>query len=110
MDYGWLLPATLPTITAVVVLVSSIVHIVFPTGEAEFDVPLALRAGLFLVMSLLGLLLMHLIGFRIAAPLLVMTVMLLVGERRLFWMITGIVLIPTAIWISIEWLLNRPLP
>ncbi len=48
VDYGWLRPATLPIITAVIVLISSIVHFVFPSGRAEFDVPLALRAGLFL--------------------------------------------------------------
>ena len=110
VDYGWLRPATLPIITAVIVLVSSIVHFIFPTGKAEFDVRPALRAALFFVISLLGLFLMHLVGFRIAAPLLVMVIMLLVGELRPIWLIAGIVLIPLAMWTSIELLLNRPLP
>jgi len=107
---AWLRPATLPTITAVIVIIASIVHLIFPAGKAEFDVPLALRAGLFLVISLMGLFLMHIIGFLIAAPLLVLVLMLLVGERRPLWLIAGVVLIPLAMWSSIELLLNQTLP
>jgi hypothetical protein len=36
--------------------------------------------------------------------------MLSIGERRPLWLIAGIVLIPLAMWSSIELLLNRPLP
>ena len=107
---AWLRPATLPIITAVIVIIASIVHLIFPAGKAEFDLPLALRAGLFLVISLMGLFLMHLVGFLIAAPLLVMVLMLLVGERRPLWLIAGVVLIPLAMWSSIEMLLNQTLP
>ena len=110
VDYAWLRPATLPVITAVIVVVSSIVHIIFPSGKAEFDVRLALRAGLFFVISLAALCLMYFVGFLIAAPLLVMVLMLLIGERRPLWLIAGIGLIPLAMWSSIELLLNRPLP
>ncbi len=110
VDYAWLRPATLPIITAIIVIISSLVHLIFPSGKAEFDVPLALRAILFFTISLIGLFLMHLVGFLIAAPLLVMVLMLLIGERRPFWLIAGIVLIPLAMWSSIELLLNRPLP
>ncbi len=110
VDYAWLRPATLPTITAVIVIISSIVHLIFPSGKAEFDVPLALRAGLYFVISLIGLSLMYFVGFLIAAPLLVMALMLLIGERRPLWLIAGIVLIPLAMWSSIVLLLDRPLP
>ena len=91
VDYGWLRPATLPIITAVVVIISSIVHSLFPTGKAEFDVPQALRAGLIFVISLIGLYVMHIAGFLVAAPLLVMVLMLLIGERRPLWLFAGIV-------------------
>ena len=82
VDYGWLRPATLPNVTAIVVIISSIIHIIFPSGKAEFDGKLAMRAGLFFMISLAGLFLMHYVGFLIAAPLLVTVLMLLVGERR----------------------------
>jgi putative tricarboxylic transport membrane protein len=110
VDYAWLRPATLPIITAVIVIISSIVHLIFPSGKAEFDAPLALRAGLYFVISLIGLFLMYFTGFLIAAPLMVMAIMLLTGERRPLWLIAGIVLIPLAMWSSVVLLLNRPLP
>ena len=110
VDYGWLRPATLPKITAIIVIISSIIHILFPTGKAKLDVQLAVRAGLFFVISLAGLFLMHHVGFLIAAPLLVMVLMLSVGERRPLWLFAGIVLIPLAMWSSIELLLKRSLP
>jgi putative tricarboxylic transport membrane protein len=86
------------------------VHFVFPTGNAEFNASLAVRAGSFFVISLAGLFLMHLVGFIIAAPIMIMVIMVFVGERRPLWLIAGIVLIPLAIWSSIELLLGRPLP
>ncbi|MGD9286697.1 MAG: tripartite tricarboxylate transporter TctB family protein [Desulfobacterales bacterium] len=110
VDFAWLRPATLPVITIVIVIISSIVHLIFPSGKAEFDLALALRASLFFVISLIGLGLMYFVGFLIAAPLLVMVLMLLIGERRPLWLIAGIVMIPLAMWSSIVLLLNRPLP
>ena len=110
VDYAWLRPATLPVITAVIVIITSLVHLIFPTGKAEFDVPLALRAGLFFVISLIGLYVMHLAGFLVAAPLLVMVLMVLIGERRPLWLVAGIVVLPLAMWSSIVLLLGRPLP
>ena len=109
VDYGWLRPATLPNVTAIVVIISSIIHIIFPSGQAEFDGQLAMRAGLFFMISLAGLFLMHHVGFLIAAPLLVTVLMLLVGERRPLWLATGIVLVPLGIWSAIELLLKRSL-
>lgn len=109
VDYGWLRPATLPNVTAIVVIISSIIHILFPSGKAEFDGQLAMRAGLFFMISLAGLFLMHHVGFLIAAPLLVTVLMLLVGERRPLWLATGIVLVPLGIWSAIELLLKRSL-
>ena len=110
VDYGWLRPATLPKITATIAAISGIIHILFPLGKANFDAQLAVRAGLFFVISLAGLFLMYHVGFIIAAPLLVMVLMLTIGERRPLWLFAGIVLIPLAMWSSVELLLNRPLP
>ncbi len=109
VDYGWLRPATLPNVTAVIVIVASIIHALFPSGKAEFDGLLAMRAGLFFVISLAGLFLMHHVGFLIAAPLLIMVLMLLIGERRPLWLATGVVLVPLGIWSAIELLLKRSL-
>ncbi|MEJ2729564.1 MAG: tripartite tricarboxylate transporter TctB family protein [Deltaproteobacteria bacterium] len=109
-DYGWLRPATLPNVTAIIIVISGIIHVLFPAGSAEFDLQSALRAGLFFVISLAGLFIMRHLGFLIAAPLLIMILMLMVGERRPLWLVAGAVMVPLGIWSSIELLLKRPLP
>ena len=109
VDYGWLRPATLPNVTAIVIIISGIIHALFPSGKAELDVQPAIRAGLFFGISLVGLFAMHHLGFLIAAPLLAMVHMLMVGERRPIWLFAGVVMIPLGIWSSIELLLKRPL-
>ena len=110
VDYGWLRPATLPIIPTVIVILTSIIHVLLPSGTVDFDVSLALRAGLIFVISLSGLFLIHLAGFLVAAPILMAVLMIVIGERRPIWLITGIVLIPLAMWSTIELLLKRPLP
>jgi len=79
VDSGWLRPATLPTITAVIVIVTSIIQVLFPTGKVEFDVKAAVRAGFFFAISLLSVYLMHIAGFLIAAPVMIAVLMLLIG-------------------------------
>jgi putative tricarboxylic transport membrane protein len=110
VHFGWLRPATLPDVTAVVIIISGIIHVLFPSGTAELDVQPAMRAGLFFVISLAGLFIMNHLGFLIAAPLLAIALMLLVGERRPIWLLAGAVMVPLGIWISIELILKRPLP
>jgi len=110
VNYGWLRPATLPNITAVIVVMSGVIHFLFPGGTAEFDVRTAGRAGLFFVISLAGLFVMHRLGFLVGAPLLAMVLMLIVGERRPLWLAAGVVMVPLGIWSSVELLLKHPLP
>ena len=110
VDYGWLRPSTLPHITAIIIVIASIIHVLFPSGTAEFDVRPAMRAGFFFVISLAGLFIMHHLGFLITAPILAMVLMLIVGERRPLWLFAGVVMVPLGIWSSIELLLKRTLP
>jgi putative tricarboxylic transport membrane protein len=100
----------LPNLTAVIVIIAGIIHVLFPAGTAEFDVQPALRAGLFFAISLAGLFVMHRLGFLIGAPLLALVLMLMVGERRPAWVVAGVVMVPLGIWISVQLLLQRPLP
>ena len=110
VDFGWLRPTTLPNITAAVMAIMGIIHVLFPAGTAEFDARPAARAGLFFVISVAGLFLMRYAGFLLSAPLLVLVLMLMVGERRPLWLFAGVVMVPLGIWSSVELLLRRPLP
>jgi putative tricarboxylic transport membrane protein len=110
VDFGWLRPTTLPNITAVVMVIAGIIHALFPAGTSEFDARSAARAGLFFVISVAGLFLMRHAGFLLSAPLLVLVLMLMIGERRPLWLLAGVVMVPLGIWSAIELLLRRPLP
>jgi putative tricarboxylic transport membrane protein len=108
--FGWLRPTTLPNITAVVMVIAGIIHVLFAAGTSEFDARSAARAGLFFVISVAGLFLMRHAGFVLSAPLLVLVLMLMIGERRPLWLLAGVVMVPLGIWSAIELLLRRPLP
>ena len=106
----WLKPTTLPRIATLIFVIAGLLHFFFPSGTAEFDVKFSLRMGLFFGISVVGLIAMHFIGFVIAAPLLVLVIMLLIGERRPLWLFASIVFLPALIWFCVDCLLNKPLP
>ncbi|MBM9513462.1 tripartite tricarboxylate transporter TctB family protein [Desulfogranum marinum] len=109
VDYGWLKPATLPSIAAVIITLSGILHAVCPRGRIEFRLSSALRALLFFCIGILGLCMMT-INYMMAAPILMLVLMWVIGERRWKWLFTGIALLPACIWFCIDFLLKRPLP
>lgn len=109
-EFSTLAPSTLPYITASIALIMGLVQLIFPSGKAEFNPGPALRVGFYFLLSLAGLYMMSLIGFRIAAPLLILIVMILIGERRPLWLISGILVMPLVMWYAVEVLLNWPLP
>lgn len=109
VDYGWLKPATLPSIAAIIIIVSGALHAVFPKGGVAFEPALALRALLIFSIGALGVWLMT-VSYLIAAPLLMLVLMWVIGERRWGWLFIGVVLLPVFIWFCIDYLLQRPLP
>ncbi len=109
VDYGWLKPATLPSLAAIIIIVSGALHSVFPKGGVEFEPALALRALLIFSIGVVGIWLMT-VKYLIAAPLLMLVLMWVIGERRWGWLFIGVVLLPTSIWFCVDYLLQRPLP
>lgn len=109
VDSGWLKPATLPTIAAIIITVSGFLHSIFPKGGVEFKPRSALRALLFFTIGGLGLWLMT-INYMLAAPLLMLVLMWVIGERRWQWLFIGVAVLPASIWFFVDYLLKRPLP
>lgn len=109
IEYGWLKAATLPSIAAVIITLSGLLHAVFPRGELELEFTSALRALLFFFIGILGLWAMT-ISYMVAAPLLMLVLMWVIGERRWQWLFTGVIVLPAGIWLCIDYLLKRPLP
>jgi putative tricarboxylic transport membrane protein len=110
VDSGWLKPATLPKIAAGIIIAAGLIHFIFPRGTAQMDLPAAGRALLFFVIAVAGLWLMHLTGFIITAPVLMLVLMLKIGEKRWQWLLTGVIFMPAFIWFCVDFLLKRPLP
>lgn len=109
-DFGWLKPATLPNILSVIMIIGGLLQTFLPTGKAELDGALTLRAAIFLALCLAALLLMKYLGFLIVAPTLAFVVMMIIGERRPLWMFIGILLVPTSLWAIVVHVLERSLP
>jgi putative tricarboxylic transport membrane protein len=110
MDSGWLKPASLPRITSVVMILAGLIQAVFPTGKVDVDLSFSLRVGCFFVISTAGLYAMSLFGFVFAAPALILVIMIIIGERRPVWLVSGIILLPLTIWCCVDLLLDKPLP
>lgn len=107
---GWMRPRTLPTICASVLVLAGLGLLLRPVGAVDLPLRRWLRAGAILAAILLGLLGFAQVGFLATAPLLLVALMLLAGERRPLWIIGGGVLIPGFVWVTVTILLSRPLP
>ncbi len=101
-------PATVPRAIAWVLMVAGAFHAVFPTGDTPFDGREALRVVLYLAIVGTGVYLISEVGFVYVAPALVLTIMLVMGERR--WSVLWTAALPVGVWAILEFLLERPLP
>ena len=101
-------PATIPRAIAWILIVAGTIHTLFPTGDTPFDGREAVRAALFLILVGGGVILMSEIGFVYVAPGLVLTIMLVMGERR--WYVLWTAALPIGLWAMLEFWLERPLP
>ena len=48
-------------------------------------------------------------GFVLVAPVLAFAIMVLIGERRPGWLVTGALVMPAMIWVFVVQILGRPL-
>ncbi len=110
VDYGWLRPRTLPYGLAVILALCGLWLILRPdTSGAAATTPWA-RAALFGGILCVGLFLISGFGFEWVAPWMALAIMWCSGERRPFWLLTGVVVVPLVIWLLVVGLLGRPLP
>lgn len=110
VDYGWVRPQTVPNAMAWLLTATGVLLAFRPNGDVPFDLRRSLRAGLFLAILGAGLFLIGRFGFVAVAPGLALLIMILIGERRPFWLILGTVGLPALIWFTVTILLQRPLP
>jgi putative tricarboxylic transport membrane protein len=110
IDYGAIYPATMPSALAIVLAIGGALLIVRPTHQRAPDAALLARATLYLAVLAAGVYAMSWLGFVYTAPPLALVIMLLIGERRPLWLMTGVAVMPFLIWLVIKILLDRSLP
>ncbi|MDT0682029.1 tripartite tricarboxylate transporter TctB family protein [Roseicyclus sp. F158] len=106
---GYVQPGTMPRIMAWLVGIGAVLALFERDGRDTPDLALLARSALFLGALALSLALALVIGFKWAAPVLSLAVMVLAYERRWLWLTAGAVGVPLAIWLLFEVLLGRPL-
>lgn len=106
-DFGNISPETMPNIVAVIMAIAGAILIIRPSSHELHRGSQFLRAGLFAVVLVVGVLALMRFSFLIAAPVLSLVIMLLIGERRPLWLLLGGVVMPTVIWVLVTQVLGR---
>jgi len=106
----FVLPKTMPTAAAIVIGLGALIALFEASGEDALHVGTTMRVSLFVLLLVASSLAIGQIGFKLAAPFLGLSVMMLAGERRWLWLSVGSLGMPLAIWLLFEVLLGRPLP
>lgn len=107
---GTIAPNTLPNIISWVIAIAGAVLAIKPTAQRMRDPRQMAVTSLYVALLAAGIYAMSLFGFEYVAPVMAAAIMLLIGERRPLWLISGIVLMPALIWFVVTNLLGRALP
>ena len=110
VDYGWMRPQSIPNACAILFVFLGIVQIACPTGIISIGFSELLRVSLFAIVTMSALWAISKFGFMAITPIFVGALMLFVGERRMGWLLGGIVVLPLTIWLTVVLLLDRTLP
>lgn len=105
-----LAPVTMPNIVAIVIAVCGGLLMLKPTTHRAPDARFFAISFAFVAVLAGSIYAMSIVGFEFVAPPLALIIMLMIGERRPIWLLTGVVLMPAAIWFLVTQLLERALP
>jgi len=109
-DGGSLSPNTMPNIISIIIAVSGGILFLKPTKQQLRDPRKMAITGFYVLLLVAGIYAMSRFGFEYVAPVLALAIMWFIGERRPLWLISGVVLMPAAIWFAVTQLLGRGLP
>jgi putative tricarboxylic transport membrane protein len=107
---GSLSPKTLPNIISIIIAISGGFLVIKPTAQQMRDPRKMAITGLYAALLAAGIYAMSWFGFEYVAPVLALAIMWMIGERRPLWLVSGVVIMPAAIWFAVTQLLGRGLP
>ena len=91
-------------------IIFGIVQFIFPKGKVVLEFEQILWSGIFVSAAFIAVFGFHKFGFIYTAPIFALSIMLLIGEKRILWLLLGVFLIPFLILLIVEQLLGRLLP
>lgn len=109
VDYGRVLPTTVPTIATWTIMVCSGIQCLGQTEAANLHLYSPVRTLLIFVLIVSSVYLMNFAGFEYCAPVLALSLMLFIGERNWRWLLLGSIIVPLGTWLLVEQMLGRPL-
>ena len=109
-DEGNIAPGTMPNWISIIITLCGAALIVKPTGHENQNIRSFLITGAYVAVLGAGIFAMSLFGFVYIGPVLALTIMLLIGERRPLWLVAGFVVMPAIIWFFVIHILGRVLP
>ena len=110
VDYGRIVPSTVPTLALWVIVGAGIVQFFTSSDRVDLHLVNAVRASVFIVLCVVAVWLIEKFGFEYFAPVFALSIMLLMGERRWYWLLFAAGVMPLGIWVLVENVLNRVLP
>ena len=106
---SWVKPDAIPNAVAVIMSIGGCILFIKPTQHQTQDAQTFLRAGIYFAILVSGLWGIFKFGFVYCAPLLALTLMLTIGEKRVRWLCVGVIATPTVIWLLMDVILERGL-
>lgn len=110
VSYGSTTPALFPTLGAMLCGLGGLWLVLGRGVGPSRSAGSVVAAGGIGLLALIALIALFKIGFLTVAPVIVLTLMLLAGQRRPLWLILGGLVAPFVIWAVFALLLERNLP
>lgn len=110
VDGGWVQPDTTPNFVAIIMSLSGALLALRPTNHRTQSASEFVKAGVYFSLLMIGLFAMSKFGFVYTSPVIALVIMLMIGERRLIWLVLGAAGMPAAIWFLVARVLERALP
>ena len=107
---GNIAPATLPNLVSLIIALCGLLLVIKPTDHEIQNKRQLLVTAAYVVVLVIALYSISQFGFIYVAPVLALVLMLMIGERRWYWLGLGCLGMPAVIWLLVVQILDRSLP
>lgn len=102
-------PIDLPWFSLALMAVTAVFFIFEADMPASKEPAFMVRLVAIIALTIGAVFTLGTVRFEFLMPIYALTVMLLIGERRWYWLAAGVI-VPVIIWVIVEIVLRRPLP